>query len=116
MARDPEDDALALKTLRQFQSAQPDAAIMVATVVEDEKDDSQVVAMRLSHHSPLNLVAAAEVLIRNAIDELEANGARDSDAMPRLRSALAALEHSAWPLQPRCVRSLRHRSRPDRGR
>jgi hypothetical protein len=115
MARDPEDDALALKALKQFQSAEADAAIMVAMVMEDRGDDGQVVAMRLSHHSPLQLIAAAQVLIHNAIDELEI-GARDSDALPRLRSALSALEHNGWPLQPRCVRSLRRQSRPLRRR
>jgi len=111
MARDPQDDAMALKALKQFQAAEPDAAIMVATVMEDRSDDGQIVAMRLSHHSPLHLIAAAQVLIHNAIDELEM-GARDSDALPRLRSALASLTHSEWPLQPRCLRSLRRQSRP----
>jgi hypothetical protein len=115
MARDPDDDARALKALRQFQ-ALPDAAIMVASVVGDDTDDGQIVALRLSHHSPLHLIAMAEALIGNAIDELEANGAWDSDALPRLRSALASLVHSSWPLQPRCARALRRRLRPLRPR
>jgi hypothetical protein len=112
MARDPNDDALALRALRQFQSAQPDAAIVVATVTDGETDDSQIVAMRLSHHSPLHLIAAAQALLQNAMDELTQSGAPNSDAVPRLQSALAALAQSAWPLQPRCVRSLRRQGKP----
>jgi hypothetical protein len=112
MARDPDDDALALKALRQFQSAQPDAAIMVATVAEDEADDSQIVVMRLSDHSPLQLIAAAQALLHSAMDELMASGGPNSDAVPRLQSALAALAQSAWPLQPQCVRSLRRQGKP----
>lgn len=111
MVRDPDDDARALKALRQFQAV-PDAAIMVASVMEDDVDDGQIVALRLSHHSPLDLIATAQALIGNAIEELEANGARDSEALPRLRSALASLTHSDWPLQPRCLHGLRRRLRP----
>ena len=112
MPRDPKDDALALEALAQFQSAEPDAAIMVAMVVDDAIVDSQTVAMRLSQHAPLHLIAAAEALIRQAIEELEASTARRSEALPRLRCALVALQNSGWPLQPRCARSPRKQSRP----
>jgi hypothetical protein len=110
LPRDPEDDALTLAALMQWQRARPDAAIVVAAADRGRPGEPLDIGLRLSNHSAVHLVGISMALINAAIEDIEAHERPNLAVLQRLRTAMAQLSGAPGDAPPRADgKHRRHR-------
>jgi hypothetical protein len=101
MSRDPEDDALTLAALMQWQKERPDAAIVIAAADKGRPGEPLDIGLRLSNHTAAHLVGISMALINSAIEDIEGDAQPNQTILDRLRSAIAQLGGKPQPPRPK---------------
>ena len=100
MARDPEDDALTLAALMQWQKERPNAAIVIAAADTGGAGAPLDIGLRLSNHTAAHLIGISLALINMAIEDIEGHAQPDRAMLACLRGAFAQLSGTPQPPRP----------------